>query len=273
MSFAGCSESGDNGETANTPVSADTEEPTDTPEPLISGSGIDGAEFYIVLSEERPDNLSEIKLLTPNDELSTDTSSGITRYTLDITDVRAGSWTIELLSNNSVVESETFEASFDITVNNIGTLSQLGVTGSSPETEHTSIQFTVTNDGDVPVSPGGRNGQPANIGITVPSLDKEVSVSSGYDDVVVGSGENIIPSGGQRTYRYEPSQEWPDQFLMFGDDDLENKLGQSFQGSITIGYAVEREDTVIPISVNLGDEMREMNPATYYAIDTTISKR
>lgn len=242
----------------------------------VSEYSVEDTELQIALTSGSASEITELRVMTPGDELEQKVSSGITRYNINILNKRAGKWEIKAVSNDKVLESITFEPSFDISVENVGTLAQLDITGREPASEHASIQFTIVNTGDLPVSPGGRNDTPgASFNISIPSLNVDMSKKARYDDIVVDGEDNIISSGEERTYRYESEGYSQDHFLIYSQSELESKIGEEFQGALNITYPTDanREATVVPLSVTLGNNMVEVNAAAYYAQGTTITKR
>ena len=160
------------------------------------------------------------------------------------------------------------DTTFNVSVDEVGTLAQLGVTGRSPVFEEMGWQVTVTNTGDVPV-------EPSQILIDVPDLDYgseraaiggltggietyEGGVPSG---VVDRDGEVVIVANDSNTYR-RPAGGSTTNLLSFETDRAEELAGQSFPAELNIQYQAEREDTVIPISIELGNQVVRTDSST-----------
>ncbi len=269
--IAGCSGNGDGtdnnaeqtptSEQETTPEQSATPEQTNTPEnnSIFDSYGIDGTELSVTLAEDSLSQVAQIRLETPSGEQTTEVSETITEYSLDILRDRAGTWFIDALdTNEEPIETVELETTFDVSVDDIGTLAQLGVTGESPAFEEVNFQLTITNTGDVPV-------EPAQIQIAVPDFDFRVDTigTSGsidvyeegtYGGVVDRDGEVVIPAGSDNTYRYK-SGNAESNLLLFNEDRANEIAGQSFQGEFVITYQAQREDTVVPITIEMGDEV------------------
>lgn len=261
-----------------TPKNTPTEEPTESPtaEPSVfSNYRIDGVELIAILSENSVGEVSELRLETPSNEKHLDVGSTITEYTFEIHYERAGTWYLDALDDTGdIVETVEFSTTFDVSVDQIGTLSQLGIAGESPAAEELNIQLTVSNLGDVPI-------EPRYIDIRVPEFDARASTigQGGMLDGSLGGlvdrdGELVIPSGGDNTYRYE-SGNARSNLLIFDEEEARNIAGQSFAGEFAIEYIGDRENTLVPITVNLGETVVTDTEAHTHAHlrGTTVHKR
>jgi hypothetical protein len=292
--IAGCSGSGDDTEdtpeeteATDTPEGTDTTDTpegtdaTDTPEDIsiFADYGIDGTDLSVELTEDALQQVAEIRVETPSGEQTTEVSETITGYSINILRDRAGTWFIDGLDDNgNAIETVELETTFDASVDDIGTFAQLGVTASTTLIEETNFQLTVTNSGGVPI-------EPAEIEITVPNADSYTDTIGGdeiqeysedplYDGGVVDrDGNTIIESGDNNTYAFMPSES-PLDLLVGEQEDLNELAGQSFEGEFVISYQAEREDTVVPITVNIGDEVvTDTDISSAYISGTVIEER
>lgn len=232
--------------------------------------GIDGTDLSVELTEDSLSQVAVIRVETPSEEKTTEVSETITEYSVDVLRDRAGTWFIDALdTDDEIIETVELETTFDVSVDEIGTLAQLGVTGESPEAEHASYQLTVANNGDVPA-------EPREIELFVPNLydyDETATISSTdiEEAIVDRDGETVITASNDNTYLYRANTGTSGELLV-NLEAAEEKAGQSFDGEITIMYEAERQDTVVPVTIELGDELIE---DTVYPIlrGTVINKR
>jgi hypothetical protein len=273
LSLAGCLGLGGGEEETNTPADTDvpnntgseetdTPDVTDTPESnsLFANYGIDGERLVVELTESALGQVSEIRLETPSGEKTADVGQTITEYSLDILRDRAGNWLIDALDmDGGIIETAELETTFMTSVDDIGTFSQLDVTASSPFIERTNYQLTVTNTGDVPI-------EPSEIEFVVPNIEffnnsiggdemDEYSEDPIYKDGIVDrDGESVILADDDNTYAFMPSESVTDLFVD-DEEDLNELAGQSFQGEFVIRYRAEREETVVPVTIEMGTEI------------------
>lgn len=260
VAIAGCSGGGDEGSDTPEEQTDTPEEQTDTPEStsVFADYAVEGTELSVELTEKSLGEISQIRIETPSGEKTIEVSSTITEYSIDVLRDRAGTWFIDALDNGGeIIETAELEATFDVSVSDIGTLSQLEVTGKSSAFEEVSFQLTVTNTGNVPV-------EPLEIETVVPEFDSIVATNTigtgnsmntydegTYGGVVDRDGNTIIPSGSQNIYRYK-SLTSRSVILVFDEERANEVAGQSFQGEFIIRYQAERDNTSIPINIQLG---------------------
>lgn len=247
-------------EETDTPEEADTPEQTATPEEesVFADYGIEETELSVELTEDALGQVVQIRLETPSEEKFTEVSETITEYSLDVLRDRAGTWFIDALNDNEeVIETVELETTFDVSVDGIGTLAQLGVTGRSSAFEQVDFQLTINNTGSVPI-------EPSRIEIVVPEFEFEVDTIPRTGDIedddglVDRDGELTIIAGSDNTYRYEYTGSTTAVYrsvLMFTEERANEVAGQSFQGEFVISYQAERDDTVVPITIEIGDNV------------------
>jgi hypothetical protein len=272
--LAGCS--GGENEGTDTP-----EEETDTPEStsVFANYAVEGTEFSVELTENSLEEISQIRVETPSGKKTTEVSSTITEYSIDILRDRAGTWFIDALDNDGeVIETAELEATFDVSVSDIGTLSQLGITGESPDYEQVNWQLTVENVGNVPI-------EPAEIQIVIPELVTDTqtdTIGSGsieaFEDgrqggVVDRDEEIIIPSGDSNSYRFATQgNAYQIHPLLFREDRANEIRGQSFQAEFIIRYQAERQNTVVPITIQMGNKVMSGSSFGYNYLQGTEIK-
>jgi hypothetical protein len=238
-------------------------------ESIFVNYGINYTDLSVEITEDVLSQVAEIQVGTPTEQKTVELSETITDYSIDILRDRAGTWYIDALdSNGEAIETIEMDTTFNVSVDEVGTLAQLGVTGRSPVFEEMGWQVTVTNTGDVPV-------EPSQILIDVPDLDYgseraaiggltggietyEGGVPSG---VVDRDGEVVIVANDSNTYR-RPAGGSTTNLLSFETDRAEELAGQSFPAELNIQYQAEREDTVIPISIELGNQVVRTDSST-----------
>jgi len=273
-------DSNDNESSSNSSVASTDDESADEEESsIISNYGIDGTDLSVELMEESLSQVEQIRVETPSGQKTTEVAETIMEYSIDILRDRAGTWFIDVLdANEEVIETVELETTFSASVDEIGTLAQLGVTGESPDFEDVNFQLTIMNTGDVPV-------EPLEIQMVVPDFDYRVgTIESGssmetYEEANLGGvvdrdGKIVIPSGSDNTYRSSYGDA-TSTLLIFEGDRANEIVGQSFQGEVVIRYQAEREDTIVPITIEMGDEVATDSDYTRNAFlrGTVISKR
>ena len=271
LSLAGCLGLGGGEEETNTPADTDapsntgseetdTSDVTDTPESssLFANYGIDGKRLVVELTESALGQVSEIRLETPSEEKTTEISETITAYSFKILEDRAGTWSIIAIDDNrDIRESVELDTSFEISIDSLGTLAELGITGESPELEQVNIQMTILNTGDVPV-------EPYRINLTAPRLNINTTEAQVNFELADEDRDNVITSGGENTYRSDG--DFVTAPLRFFPSDIPDDIaGESFQGQINISYQAAREDTAIPVIIELGDTREDFTPTVSFA--------
>lgn len=252
-----------------TPVETDTPEDTS----LFTGYGIDGTEFIVELTESASEEITQIRLETPSEERVTEVSETITEYPFEILYDRAGVWSLTALDDDNVIETAEIETTFEASVEEIGTLAELGITGESPKYEQVHMQMTVTNDGDVPIEPDSREIELVvpGLNIELPTYDAETSFRvEDEDDVITSGGDSIYTTATDSVFRAPFTL---DTYNLPDGVDPSDPAGESFQGQINVIYQAKREDTIVPITVNMGDNMLEINSTSVYYDGTEVSKR
>jgi len=260
--IAGCSGDSSNGDDSSD-VSNDDENPSDSSvdstndgsadeeDSVFNSYSIDGTNIVVELTEDGLNRVAQIRLETPTGEKTTEVAETITEYSIDVLRDRAGTWFIDALDESGEpIETVELETTFDVSIDEIGTLSQLGITGESRDFEELSFQLTITNNGDVPI-------EPSKIEIFAPNFgDGSKTGVIQQDGLVDRDGEQIITTGSDNTYRYESGFNW-DYFLVIFPRNVEEMAGNSLQGEILVEYQAEREKTVVPITIEIGEEIIE----------------
>lgn len=253
-------DSTDDGSSSDSSVASSNDESAGEEESsLFSNYGIDGTDLSIELTEDGLSQVEQIRVETPSGQKTTEVGESITKYSVEILRDRAGTWFIDALdANEEAIETVELETAFSVSVEEIGTLTQLGVTGRSPDAEEVNLQLTLANTGDVPV-------EVEEIHVNVPEFEYKHDTFGGYgtsDDsrLVDRDGEEIIIAGMDNTYRYYTNGGTDRALLIFSTrrpNRANEVLGQSFQGEFVIRYQAQRQDTVVPITIDMGDEVAE----------------
>ena len=97
-------------------------------------------------------------------------------------------------------------------------------------------------------------------------------VGDQYGGLVDRDEEFVIAAGEDNTYRYD-SRLRSASLLVFREEEAEQIAGQSFQGELIINYMAEREETVVPITVEMGDRWVSFSTVAGYLEGTEISLR
>lgn len=246
-----------------TPTDTPTETPTATPTErpsVFSDIRIEEEDLVIELNENRASEISTIRIDFPTKNETKDVS-GFTVTQIDLLGeyhrYYPGTWTIEALTGGgAVVESTEYETEFNISISDIGTLAELGVIGDDIVDEHTTMQLTLTNDGQMPID-------------LVDGLD-EFSSTYGYDYEI--SGDYAMESRHETTVLGNESIDLQYNFVL--SDDVPDLAGDTYQASLTIRWSARGSKTV-PLNISFGDNVK-YGPGrgdTAYAEGTTVSKR
>ena len=273
ITIAGCLGGGSNNDTSDEDTSSgtsdedtssgtsdeDTSDDTSDKESIFVNYGIDGTEFSVELKEDALAQVAELRLETPSEEKTADVAQTITEYSLDILRDRAGTWFLDALDDNEEpIETVELKPTFDVSVNEIGTLSQLDVTGDSPAAEEVMFQLTVTNTGEVPI-------EPSLIEVVIPEADIRQSVAkinslrtvedvSSLGGLVDRDEQTVIIAGEDNTYRYIVISSGSP--LIFRDEGTGKQYaGETLDGELVINYSANREDTVVPVTFEIGSEV------------------
>lgn len=284
ITIAGCLGGDSNNDTSDSSSNENTSDDnsggdTSDQESVFVNYEIDGTDLSIELKEDVLDQVAQIRLETPSGEKTADVGQTITEYSLDILRDRAGSWLIDALDmDGGIIQTVELETTFGTSVDDIGTFSQLDVTASSPFIERTNYQLTVTNTGDVPI-------EPSEIEFVVPNIDflnntigengmNEYSEDPLYEGGIVDrDGESVILADDDNTYAFMPN-EGPTDLFVGDEEDLNELAGQSFQGEFVIRYQAEREDTVVPVTIEMGTEIiTDSDISLSYLSGNVINKR
>lgn len=249
---------------------------TDTPEnsSLFVDYGIDGAGFAVELTQSALEEVARIRLETPSGEEVIEVRESITAYVFEILSDRAGVWSLTALTDNDdIIETVEVETIFEASVEEIGTLAELGITGKSSVYEQVHMQMTVINDGDVPLEP-----EQDRIELVVPGININVPTdgtattefsAEGEDDVIISGDDGVYTTANDSRVRAPFSLQTYDLPDRFDQDDL---AGKSFQGQINIIYEGKRDDTIVPIDIIMGD-LVELSATLVYYQGTEINKR
>ena len=264
ITIAGCLGGGSDNDTSDEDTSSgtsdeDTSADTSDIESIFVNYGIDGTEFSVELKEDALAQVAELRLETPSEEKTADVAQTITEYSLDILRDRAGTWFLDALDDNEEpIETVELEPTFDVSVNEIGTLSQLDVTGDSPADEEVKFQLTVTNTGEVPI-------EPSLIEVVIPEADirqsvakinalREVDNVSSLGGLVDRDEQTVMIAGEDNTYRYIVLSSGSP--LIFRDEETGKQYaGETLDGELIIDYSANREDTIVPVTFEMGDEV------------------
>ncbi|CCC41951.1 hypothetical protein [Haloquadratum walsbyi] len=259
-----------------TPSEEETPTETDTPEDvsLFADYGINETGFTVELTQSALGEVAQIQLETPSEERIIEIQETITEYTFEIVSDRAGVWSLTALtSNDDAVETVEVEITFEASVEEIGTLAQLGITGESPEYEQVHMQMTIINDGDVPLEPDQDKIELVvpGLNIDVPTFDADTSFSAEDEDDIITSGNDGIYTTATDSLIRAPFT--LETYNLPDGVDRDDPVGESFQGQIKIVYEAEREDTTVPIDVIMGDNVMEFNSTSVYYEGTEVKKR
>jgi hypothetical protein len=271
LSLAGCVGLGGEEEETDTPTDTDdpsntgseetdTPDMTDTPEnnSLFANYGIDGKRLVVELTENALGQVSEIRLETPSEEKTTEVSETITAYSFKILEDRAGTWSIIAIDDNrNIRESVELDTSFEVSIDNLGTLAELGITRESAGLEQVNIQMKIMNSGDVPV-------EPFRVDLTAPRLNINTAEEETEFELVDEDIDDVIVSGGENTYRSNGDFVDTAPLLFNGSNIPDDIAGESFQGQIDIIYGT-RENTAIPVVIELGDTRETLLAAVSFA--------
>ena len=259
VTLAGCSgddsdgTGGTNGEEESEPDDDDDDGGNgedDSIDQVFEDHRIDGTELIIELKEDSLNEVTEIRVETPNNEMSSDVSTTVESYEFDATEQRAGTWFIDAVDDDGdILETIEFETSFDISLEEIGTLAQLGITGESPIAEERDFQFTVANTGSIPF-------EILEFDMSFPGVDFELDTNMNWStrgEIVDRNGSPIIPPNETNTYRYN-SGNAATQPLVLRDSDAEQVAGETVPAELIVSYRIDRGENIIPIEVSFTED-------------------
>lgn len=232
-----------------------TETQTASAEDVFTGLEIDGTEFVVTVNPEKLQGGSRIKVHYPNSSDSKSLSEGINKYRFDVVNrAQPGTWEVELLDNHyNTVTTAEFEAERNFSLSNIGTLSQLGVSGGSEWREQTTIQFTVENEGPMPLDV------------------QSARFSASYKDSAYESniGIDVLTAG-----ESADTDKLFQRFLGFTyRENAESRSGESYQGSLLLEIAPESKESY-PLTISFGNEVKYNSEyGVYYVPPTEVNFR
>lgn len=222
---------------------------------LITGLEIDGTEFVITLAKDKLEGASRMRISYPNEEDGASISEEMDTYRFDFgTWAEPGTWEVELLDDQlNTVTSAEYVAERNFSVSKIGTLSQLGGSGGSEWREYTSIQFTVKNDGPMPLSIG--------------SVASSTSYGEGATESDIGF--DVLTAG-----------ETADTDMLFRGylgftyrENAESRTGESYQGFLDLDIQPEGEESY-PLTISFGNEINHNSEyGVYYIKPTEVNFR
>ena len=264
ITIAGCLGGGSNNDTSDEDTSSgtsdedtssgtsdeDTSDDTSDKESIFVNYGIDGTEFSVELKEDALAQVAELRLETPSEKKTADVAQTITEYSLDILRDRAGTWFLDALDDNEEpIETVELKPTFDVSVNEIGTLSQLNVTGDSPAAEEVMFQLTVTNTGEVPI-------EPSLIEVVIPEADRYFQrlEDHTFEELVDRDEQTVIIDGDDNTYRYNVLHTGS-PLIFFDEEHASQYADETLDGEFVINYSANREDTVVPVTFEIGSEV------------------
>lgn len=292
LSVAGCSENDGEGETSpntaeddsgsnteetdtetNTEVNTgtDTEADTGTDSPSDSGTGesaftdlqIDGEEFIVKLNSDALDGAQKLIVTYPNDEDSKEITGGIDTYRFPLTRsnrseviARPGTWEVKIQDDErNAITSTGFEAERNFSISSIGTLAQQGVKDENEAVEHTSIQFTLTNDGPMPVA-----------------IEEYPRLNTSFFSRPAMSGKEheleVVTEGEEKTT--EPI--FKNIFRETSQEDVKERAGKSYQGTLLYSLT-PTGDRNLPLTIKFGESVESSENYYYYNKPTEINFR
>lgn len=215
----------------------------------------------MTLNWESLEGAEHLQVTYPNTQERKRISEGVDTHRFTIAEYnevkpRPGPWTVEVLdSQYDAIDSTEFVAERHFSLESIGTLAQQGVTGENEHHEYTSVQFTLANDGPMPIAL-------QYIWISASFFEDEYSAQDG--------GLGIITADKSKTT--EPLLAWS-QYLDFSPRaEAEERAGNSYQAALTIEFQPTGEQTY-PLTISFGDTIEEAPSGRYYIKPTEISFR
>ena len=282
--FAGCLGLGENdsepqseGQTSTT--EQDTPTNTETPtteqnsdnqsqESVFSDYYVDGDEFVVEVNPDAENNVTEV-ILHYNEnyrgEHPTQNVEGISVARFNIVpdgknDPIEGTWTIEAVSSNTTVETVEYNAEKSLSLSKVGTGVQSSQFDHTNQLEESDLQFTLTNDGDIPDNPYSLKLNRAFADTLESSGSKEVLGLERNTEPMLVPGDSLEfrMSGATCFDEIENAEEW---------------TGQTAQASIIVDQGSTSGSWTFPITIDMGTTVEQGDYGGGCVMGSTVTKR